>query len=1074
VPASGEYRLSKEKVRVYQLARELGVDSKELVDLCKTQGFDVKSHVSALDPEQKDLLVELLKKGHAPAAVKPVVQAASAVSSTPTAPQKPVAVVTRLRNLSAPTVKEKAPAEDGKTQSLPEDAKVTLGTEDASESMASVSPVTQPFGVVPPVPTAKKPAAVPKSEDKAPNESPQTDLEAAVRPVAQGAAVLMPPKPLVTGPRPMTNLNAPRPAALRPDGVTPPLPGAVVPKHEVSLNPPQVTIAPDLAPPKSTSFVAGSLVSAAPQGLRPPVPPMQRPGGNMPPRPGQPGMGNRPRGLDRGAMPPPGAGHPGSGADALRRMRERMPQSQRPPGPSGPGGPVGPGGPRQGGPMGSGPGANRGPAPAPPGPTGPRKIADIPKDLIQGGVYKLDDIARATLARATVGIVTTPAAPVDDEEDAKGKGKGGAKKPGGVVGRADRHKERSDRQVRRKVDEALLDMTGEGTSAARARLRRHKKQRGSMPRKGNVPIGLPITIRSLSEALGVKSAELLMKLMTQGMGTGKTINSQVESELAESIALEYGVELDIKQKLDAEDNLLAAMQKPEDETKLKSRAPVVTIMGHVDHGKTSLLDCIRKSKVVDTEAGGITQVIRAWRVDIHGKPITFLDTPGHEAFTKMRARGANVTDIVVIVVAADDGVMPQTEEAINHAKAADVKIVVAINKVDLPNANIRRTEQQLYGMSLIPDSMGGDVQFIQTSAHTGQGIDELLETLALVAEVEELKANPDKAAAGVCLEAHISEGQGVIATIIVQEGTLKRGDIVLCGAAYGRVRAMYDDHNRQIQEAGPSMPVRLLGLDEVPQADDPFMVVPGLSAARDISEKRKQKALEAAQFRRQTLSFDNLGIGPIGELKVILKADFRGSLEAIRKEIEKLHHEEVKIRVLHTGVGSITEGDIQLALTSPNDTMVIGFNAEPDNRALALADERGIKIHTYAIIYKLTEDVKSALEGRLKPKEEVIRLGRAVIREVFKVTHVGAIAGCVVTQGIIERSAKVRVIRSGVVIFPPAERTVGLDSLKRFKDDVREVREGYECGMKIAGYDDIKIDDVIEAFKIEKILRKLD
>ncbi len=1070
VPASGEYRLSKEKVRVYQLARELGVDSKELVDLCKTQGFDVKSHVSALDPEQKDLLVDLLKKGIAPAAVKPVVQTPSVVSTAPAVPQKPGAVVTRLRNLSAPAPKEKGPAEEPKTQPVGEDSPVALGADEGSETVAPVQTATKPFGLVAPVVAAKKTAALPKTVEKAPVESRQTDLEAAVRPVAQGAPVLMPPKALVSGPRPMTNLNAPRPAAIRPEGATPPQSGVVAPKSESPLNPPQAPVGPDVPPPKSTTFVAGSLVSAAPKGHLPPVSPMQRPGGNMPPRPGQPGMGNRPRGLDRGAMPPPGSSHPGSGADALRRMRERMPQSQRPPSPTG--GPGGPGGPRQGGPMGPA-GANRGAAPTPPAPSGPRKLAEIPKDLIQSGAYKLDDIARATLARATVGVVTTPL-PVEDDEEGKGKGKGGVKKPGGVVGRADRHKERSDRQVRRKVDEALLDMSGDGQSAARARLRRHKKQRGSMPRKGNVPIGLPITIRSLSEALGVKSAELLMKLMTQGVGSGVTINSQIESELAESIALEYGVELDIKQKLDAEDTLLAALQKPEDETKLKPRAPVVTIMGHVDHGKTSLLDCIRKSKVVDTEAGGITQVIRAWRVDIHGKPITFLDTPGHEAFTKMRARGANVTDIVVIVVAADDGVMPQTEEAINHAKAADVKIVVAINKVDLPNANIRRTEQQLYGMSLIPDSMGGDVQFIQTSAHTGQGIEELLETLALVAEVEELKANPTKAAAGVCLESHISEGQGVIATLIVQEGTLKRGDIVLCGAAYGRVRALYDDHNRQIQEAGPSMPVRLLGLDEVPQADDPFMVVPGLSTARDISEKRKQKALESAQFRRQTLSFDNLGMGPVGELKVILKTDFRGSLEAIRKEIEKLHHEEVKIRVLHTGVGAITEGDIQLALTSPNDTMVIGFNAEPDNRALALADERGIKIHTYAIIYKLTEDVKSALEGRLKPKEEVIRLGRAVIREVFKVTHVGAIAGCVVTQGIIERSAKVRVIRSGVVIYPPAERTVGLDSLKRFKDDVREVREGYECGMKISGYDDIKIDDVIEAFKIEQIKRKLD
>jgi len=825
----------------------------------------------------------------------------------------------------------------------------------------------------------------------------------------------------------------------------------------------------------------------------PPRPMQPRPGGPSgpyAPRTGQPvgsqgmggvggqgSMGNRPRNLSEGpGQRPPGSptSQSRSGAEALAKMREKNPQQR--PGIARPG--MTPGGPNRPGMTPGGPNRPRpgmddrrpgGPGPVAPAPSGPRKLAEIPKDFMTGGA-KSEDIARKTLALTQVGVTQVPVVVDEEEDDGKG-GKTKSKKPGGVTGRDQRHKERSDRQARRKVDVSDDD---EGIEAKRARLRRRQKQRGSQPRKGKIPIEMPITIRSLSEAMGVKSAELLMKLMTQGLGSIKNINSSVDPDVAEAIALEYGAELDVKQKLDVEDELIVALRKADDPSKLKPRAPVVTIMGHVDHGKTSLLDCIRKSKVVDTEAGGITQVIRAWRVDIHGKPITFLDTPGHEAFTKMRARGANVTDIVVIVVAADDGVMPQTEEAINHAKAADVKIVVAINKVDLPNANLKRTEQQLYGMGLIPDTMGGEVQFIQTSAVTGQGIDELLETLALVAEVEELKANPDKSASGVCLEAYISEGQGVIATLIVQDGTLKRGDIVLCGAAYGRVRAIYNDQGKQVQEAGPSEPVRLLGLDDVPNADDPFVVVPELAKARDISEKRKQKALEAAQIRRTSLSFDALGSGQVNELKVILKADFRGSLEAIRKEIEKLQHEEVRVRVLHTGVGAITEGDVQLALTSPTDTMVLGFNAEPDNRALALSEERGIPIRTYSIIYKLTEDVKSALEGKLKPKEEVIRLGRAVIREVFKITRVGAIAGCVVTQGTIERSAKVRVIRSGVVVYPPAERTASLESLKRFKDDVREVREGYECGMKIAGYDDIKVDDVIEAFKIEQIQRTLD
>ena len=510
---------------------------------------------------------------------------------------------------------------------------------------------------------------------------------------------------------------------------------------------------------------------------------------------------------------------------------------------------------------------------------------------------------------------------------------------------------------------------------------------------------------------------------------------------------------------------------PED---LVPRAPIVTIMGHVDHGKTSLLDRIRQSNVVATEAGGITQVIRAWHVERDGRPVTFLDTPGHEAFTKMRARGAQVTDIAVIVVAADDGVMPQTQEAINHARAAGVSLVLAINKVDLPNANVNRTRQQLYGLDVLPDNMGGEVPFIETSAATGKGVEELLDNLSVVAEVKELKANPKRPGEGTCLEAMLDEGEGVLATLLVQNGTLHRGDVLLCGATYGRVRAMYDDLGRPIQEAGPSVPVRITGLNEVPNADDSFLVVPDLVTARDIAEKRGARTQEAPGGRRGPLSLESLAEVKIAELKVILKADFRGSVEAIRKELEKLQHEEVRVRVLHTGIGGITESDIQLALTSPQDTIVVGFNVVPDDQAKALAEERGVQVREYDIIYKLTDDVRSALEGKLKPREEVVHLGRANVRETFKISRVGTIAGCYVTQGTIERSAKVRVIREGVVVYPPVDRTVGLESLKHFKEDVREVREGFECGIKIAGYDDIKLGDTIEAYRVEQVQRTLD
>jgi translation initiation factor IF-2 len=604
------------------------------------------------------------------------------------------------------------------------------------------------------------------------------------------------------------------------------------------------------------------------------------------------------------------------------------------------------------------------------------------------------------------------------------------------------------------------------------RLKRAQKL-PTQPRKGKVPIELPITVRSLSEALGQPKVQILFKLKDHGL-PNMTINSTVDAELAEVLALETGCELEIKRAVDVEERLLEEFNEPDAEEDLVPRAPVVTVMGHVDHGKTSLLDKIRKSNVVATEAGGITQVIRAWRVEHGGRPITFLDTPGHEAFTKMRARGAQVTDVAVIVVAADDGVMPQTEEAVNHAKAAGVSLVVAINKVDLPSANLNKTRQQLYGLGVLPDNMGGDTPFVETSAASGKGIDELLDQLSVVAELKELKANPDRPARGTVLEAMLSEGEGVRATLLVQNGTLHKGDVILAGASYGRVRQMYDDLGRPIEEAGPSVPVRITGLDEVPNADDPFYVVPDLITAREIADKHRVKLQEVAVAKRPPLSLENLTQAKIAELKIILKADFRGSIEAIRKELEKLKHDEVEVQILQAAIGGVSESDVDLALTSPQDTIIVGFNVVPDDRAKALAEEKGVSIREYNVIYMLTDDVRAALEGKLKPRQEVINLGRAVVRETFKVSRVGTIAGCYVTQGVIKRSAKVRLIRDGVVIYPPPDKSVGLDSLKRFKDDASEVREGFECGLKIAGYDDVKVGDVIEAYRIEEVQRTLD
>jgi translation initiation factor IF-2 len=717
-------------------------------------------------------------------------------------------------------------------------------------------------------------------------------------------------------------------------------------------------------------------------------------------------------------------------------------------------------------------------------PVAQKPLMELPEDVARG--QKPVNIAALLGKQPGKGIQPVPVdVEVEDDEssDAR-KRKAG---PGGVAGRGERQAERNKRAQIRKVREAAGVVDGQlvlteeesprrrGLKGLKEKLK--KKHIGpTQPRKGNVPITLPITVRSLSEAIGVRSGDLLFKLRDHGMET-ININSNLEPDMAEALALEYGCALDVKRAADAEEQLRTELLKPDTPEDLVPRAPVVTIMGHVDHGKTSLLDKIRQSNIVATEAGGITQVIRAWRVTHNGKPITFLDTPGHEAFTKMRARGANVTDVAVIVVAADDGVMPQTEEAINHAKAAGVSMIVAINKVDLPNANVNKTRQQLYGLNVLPDNMGGDTPFVETSAATGKGIfDEngLLDMISVVAELKELKANPNKPARGTVLEANLSEGEGVFATLLIQDGTLRRGDVVVCGASYGRVRNMYNDLGRSIQEAGPSVPVRITGLDDIPNADDPFSVAPDLAVAREIADKRKVRLQEASLVRREPVRLETLSEAKIAELKVILKADFRGSIEAIRKELEKLRHDEVRVRVLEAAIGGITENDVWLALTSPQDTLILGFNVVPDDRARALADERGVQMRLYTIIYQLTDDVRAALEGKLKPREEVVHLGRALVRETFKISRVGTIAGCSVTKGTFERSAKVRVIRDGVVVYPPADRTVGLDSLKRFKEDVREVREGFECGLKITGYDDIKVGDVIEAYRVEQVQRTLE
>ena len=613
----------------------------------------------------------------------------------------------------------------------------------------------------------------------------------------------------------------------------------------------------------------------------------------------------------------------------------------------------------------------------------------------------------------------------------------------------------------------------ESTPQPRRRMQPRARRSGvstAAPRKSKVSLELPSSVRSFSEAVGVPAQQVLRQLMS--FGNLANINTEIDAETAEMLAVELGVELEVIKAVDFADERLAAFEHEEDDpAQLETRPPVITFLGHVDHGKTSLLDRIIGTDVVSGESGGITQHIRAYQIEKDGRRISFVDTPGHEAFTEMRARGANVTDIAVLVVAADDGVMPQTEEAISHARAADVPIVVALNKIDLPGIDEQRIFQQLAASELLPTAWGGDTEVVKTSATTGVGMDDLLETLLTIAELHDLKANPDRAALGTCLEAELHEGRGVVAKLIVQNGTLHVGDAIVCGAAYGRVKAMYDTlrGSQTYRAVGPSTPVNVTGLNVAPSAGDHFYVLDDIAEAREIAESREGKNRRAALGggpEHVTLEnlFDRLGQEEVQTLNIILRADVRGSIEAIRKELTKLEHPEVKIKVLQAMVGGITEADVHLADAS--DAIIIGFNVVPDEGARVLAERVGVQVRRYEIIYKLTEDLRAALEGMLKPEEREMELGRALVQRTFSISRIGTIAGCRVLSGIIQRNARVRVIRENRIIGDYA-----LDSLKREKDDAREVREGLECGMKLAGFNDVKEGDIFEAYRIEEVAR---
>jgi translation initiation factor IF-2 len=692
--------------------------------------------------------------------------------------------------------------------------------------------------------------------------------------------------------------------------------------------------------------------------------------------------------------------------------------------------------------------------------------------------------------------IITPPAPVEDVAAVEAAAQRVAKKPDIVKpapkmtdgeDEAAKNKLKGDRTQKMKLTKEASDRRGGKLTVNQAlnfgdermrslsslRRQREKNRRGEDSGSKEkiireVIIPETITVQELANRMAERAVDVVKSLMK--MGTMVTVNQSIDADTAEIIVEEFGHNHKRVSESDVE-RAVTDQDVTEAESNLKSRPPVVTIMGHVDHGKTSLLDALRKTDVVAGEAGGITQHIGAYQVQMQtGDKITFIDTPGHEAFTAMRARGAKVTDIVVLVVAADDGIMPQTEEAINHARAANVPIIVAVNKMDKPGADSSRIKTDLMNHGLVAEEFGGEVMVVEVSAKQGLNLDKLQEAIILTAEMLELKANPDRAAAGVVIESKVEQGRGTVATLLLHKGTLKIGDIIVAGSATGRVRAMINDKGEQVKEAGPSMPVEVLGLNESPEAGDEFGVVSDEKTARDITSYRQQKqrnARVASGARSMEQLFAAAGKDTAKELPIIIKSDVQGSAEAISGSLLKLNTEEVTVRVIHSAVGAISESDVTLAQTT--GALLIGFNVRAGKQAKELSDKEKIEIRYYSIIYDVVDDIKAALSGLLSPRRQETFIGYASVREVFNVTKVGKVAGCMVTDGLVKRGAGVRLLRDNVVIHEGTLKT-----LKRFKEDAKEVKSGYECGMAFEKYDDLKVGDVIEAFEVQEVVRGSD
>ncbi|MFH5803903.1 translation initiation factor IF-2 [Alienimonas sp. DA493] len=1028
------------KVRIFALAKELGMDSKELFEHAAEAGVKVKNNaLASVSEAERDVILahingEGASGGNGKAAKKAAKKAAAeskpAAPAAPVRPQRPVEK--EIRTVGGPAKQERRPEPAPEPEPEPEPEPV------------AEEPAPEPEPEAPPVEAEAKPAEKPAPEPEKPEtpQRPQTRSEriAAMRPV----------RPVAGGGKPVRTLGSggPQRPASKPSGNAPAAPSVAKPVAKPAAPPskpaPAATPAqrPDKPLPAGVAE-AKPTPSAAPESKPAATPPPTKAEAAEPAKPAAPQRPAKPAGSLRDRMR---AGGPremtaiGVVQTTKKQREKKRPQIARPAVAAPP----------------------EPPTPARPGNKAKAKSADEPK--AQKPDVKLTAAmmgGESPLSQHVRGIAT-------------GQRKSALRRDSG--GKADAKsllEQRRLEQLKRVEDQRRRRRPRPGGGFPPGMRRRGRsRNKGPVEYENEAVVEAPITVRSLSEGMGRPANSILQVLFKAGRMA--TMNDSLTEEEALEIALELGVELEIKSGRDLEAELEELLEMDEDEAALAPRPPVVTILGHVDHGKTTMVDKLRSGNVAAGEAGGITQHIAAYQVMHDGKPVTFVDTPGHAAFGEMRARGANVTDLVILVVAADDGVMPQTEEAISHAKAAEVPMIVALNKIDLPGVDEQKTLQGLAQNDVLPAEWGGDVEVVRTSGETGQGLDDLLETIQLTAELNEYKANPDRDAVGTCLEAFRNEGRGPVSWFIVQNGTLKVGDVVLCGSAYGKVRAMYDDRDNPLKQAGPSTPVKVSGLDEVPEAGAHFFVMKSLDDARELAEQRRfaGRSEELASMNQRPQTFDEIMAAARGEaettdLPMILKADTPGSLQALKAELLNLDNPEVRVRLKHSGVGPVNESDVRLADTAA--AVIIAFHTETDPRAEQLADQEGVEIRDYQIIYEVIDDIRNELEGLLKPEQREIPTGRALVLATFKTSKFGTIAGCRVLGGTIARDHRCRVVRDQEIIGD-----YDIASLRREKDDVKEVREGFECGIRLKRFNDVREGDLLEAYRVEEVKRTLE